>query len=64
MYYCILTIYVNFVSFFYIMIIVIMIVMIIGLVNEYPTMHYFGNPRHTQSMIAYVILTGYLWKFQ
>ena len=25
----------------------------IGLVNEYPTMHYFGNPRHTQSMITY-----------
>ena len=22
-------------------------------VNEHPTMHYFGNPRHTQSMIAY-----------
>ena len=21
-------------------------------VNEYPTMHYLGNPRHTQSMIA------------
>ena len=20
-------------------------------VNEYPTMYYFGNPRHTQSMI-------------
>ena len=25
----------------------------IGHVNEYPTMHYFGNPGHTQSMIAY-----------
>ena len=25
----------------------------IGQVNEYPTMHYFGNPRHTQSMMAY-----------
>ena len=25
----------------------------IGHVNEYPTMHYFGNSRHTQSMIAY-----------
>ena len=23
---------------------------IIGHVNEYPTMHYFGNPRHTQSI--------------
>ena len=23
-------------------------------VNEYPTKHCFGNPRHTQSMIAYV----------
>mgnify|MGYP001797712222 CR=1 FL=1 len=28
-----------------------------GYVNGYPTMHYFGNPRHTQSMIAYKILT-------
>ena len=26
-------------------------------VNEYPTMHYFGNPRHTQSMIAYRTLS-------
>ena len=25
----------------------------IGHVNEYPTMHYLGNPRHTQSMKAY-----------
>ena len=24
----------------------------IGDVNEYPTMHYFGIPRHTQSMIV------------
>ena len=24
-----------------------------GHVNEYPTMHYFGIPWHTQSMIAY-----------
>ena len=31
----------------------------IGHVNEYPTMHYFGNPRHTQSMIGYMILTEY-----
>ena len=37
---------------------------LIGPVNECPTMHYFGNPRHTQSMIAYVILTEYFWKFQ
>ena len=22
----------------------------IGHVNEYPTMHYFGNPRHTESI--------------
>ena len=29
--------------------------------NEYPTMHYFGNPRHIQSMIAYMILTEYFW---
>ena len=36
----------------------------IGHVNEYPTMHYFGNPGHTQSMIAYMILTEYFWKFQ
>ena len=38
----------------------------IGHVNEYliPTMYYFGNPRHTQSMIAFVILTEYIWKFQ
>ena len=33
-------------------------------VNEYPTMHYFGNSRHTQTLIAYMILTEYLWKFQ
>ena len=33
-------------------------------VNEYPTIHYFGTPRHTQSMIAYIILTKYLLKFQ
>ena len=25
---------------------------IIGNVNEYPTMHYFGNPRHTQSIVS------------
>ena len=28
-------------------------------VNEYSTMHYFGNPRHIQSMIAYIILPEY-----
>ena len=33
-------------------------------VNEYPTMRYFGIPRHTQSMIACRILTEYFWKFQ
>ena len=32
-------------------------------VNEYPTMHYFGDPRHTQSMIAYMIFTEYFWNF-
>ena len=37
----------------------------IGHVKEYPTMHFFGNPRHTQPMIAYImILTEYFWKFQ
>ena len=30
--------------------------------NEYHTMHYFGNPRDAQSMIAYMILTKYFWK--
>ena len=30
---------------------------IIGHVNEYLTMHYYRNPRHTQPMIAYNILT-------
>ena len=34
-----------------------------GHVNEYPTMYYFGNPGHTQSMIAYMILIEYFWKF-
>ena len=39
---------------------------LIGHVNEYLTSHYFGNPRHTQSMITYMymILTEYSWKFQ
>ena len=36
----------------------------IGHVNKYPTMHSFGIPRHTQSMIAYKSLTEYFWKFQ
>ena len=27
-------------------------------------MHFFENPRHAQSMIAYIILTEYFWKFQ
>ena len=35
-----------------------------GHVNNHPTIHYFGIPRHTQSMIAYKILTEYFWKFQ
>ena len=29
------------------------IFIVIRHVNEYPTMHHFGNPGHTQSMIAY-----------
>ena len=33
----------------------------IGRVNEYPTMHYFGNSIHTRFMIAYMILTEYFW---
>ena len=37
---------------------------LMGHVNEYPTMHCFGIPRHTRSMIAYKILTEYFWKFQ
>ena len=32
--------------------------------NEHPEVLYFGNPRHTQSMIEYKILTEYFWKFQ
>ena len=34
----------------------------LGHVNEYPTIHYFTIPRHTQSIIAYKILTEYFWK--
>ena len=37
----------------------LMIVSLIGLVNEYPAMHYFGNPSYSQSMITYIILTEY-----
>ena len=33
-------------------------------VKEYSIMHYFGNPRHTQSMTAYMILTEYFRKFK
>ena len=29
----------------------------IGHVYEYPAVKYFENPRHTQSMIAYMVLT-------
>ena len=36
----------------------------LGHVNEYPSMHYFGTPRHSQSMIALKIWTKYFWKFQ
>ena len=34
--------------------------LIIGHGIEHPTMHYFGNPRHTPSIIAYMILTVFL----
>ena len=39
---------------------------LMGHVNEYPTMHYFGNLGHTRSMTAYIYrtLTEYFWKFQ
>ena len=36
---------------------------LIGYVNKYPTMHYFRNSIHTKTMISYMILTEYLWKF-
>ena len=36
----------------------------IAVVNENPTMHYFGISRHIKSMIAYNILMEYFWKFQ
>ena len=32
-------------------------------VHEYPTMHYFGIPRHTSSTIAYKISSECVWKF-
>ena len=32
---------------------------VIGHVNKYPTMQYVGNPKQTQSMITYMILTEY-----
>ena len=35
-----------------------------GHVTEYSTMHYFGIPRHTKTMIAYKILTEYFWKIK
>ena len=41
-----------------------LIFLLIGRVNEYPTMHYFGIPRHTQQMMAYKISIEYFWKFQ
>ena len=42
----------------------VVLLMLKGNVNEYPIMHYFGNPRHTQSMKAYMILTKNFWKFK
>ena len=37
---------------------------LMGHVNEYPTMHCFGIPRHTQSMIVYKILTEVFLEIQ
>ena len=37
--------------------------MVIGDVHNYPAMHCFGIPSHTQSMIAYKIFNEYFWKF-
>ena len=34
----------------------------IGRVHEYPTMHYFGIPRHPLSTIAYKISAECFWK--
>ena len=36
----------------------------IGHVKEYPTMHCFEIPRHTQSMIAFKILTEVISEFK
>ena len=36
----------------------------IGHVNEHPIIHYFGIPRHTQSMIVHKIVVEYFWKTQ
>ena len=35
----------------------------IGRVDEYPKMHYFGNPRHTHSLITNKNVTECFWKF-
>ena len=35
-----------------------------NLVKLFNRARYFGNPRHTQAIIAYMILTDYFWKFQ
>ena len=40
------------------------LVTLLGHVNEYPTMHYFGNPGHNQSNDTYMILTEYFWRLQ
>mgnify|MGYP001796296628 FL=1 len=40
------------------------ITQLIGHINEYPKMQYYGNPRHIESIIAYMCLTEYFWKFQ
>ena len=37
---------------------------LIGHVSEYPSIHYFGIPRHTHPMKTSKILTEYFWKFQ
>ena len=34
----------------------------IGYIDEYPTMHYLGIPRHTHSMIAYKISGNFIEK--
>ena len=35
----------------------------IGSVKEHTTMHYFGIPKKTRSMIAYKFSTAYSWGF-